>query len=117
MTNDDKNAVPHGALVLMILRTLDSMGPLHGYGLARRIEQISRDMLALNQGTIYPVLMRLEQESKVSTNWGISENNRRAKYYAITREGKRYLDSEVREWARITALVGRFMDLEKASSS
>lgn len=101
--------VPAGTLALMILRTLDSLGSLHGYGLARRIEQISGDRLALNQGTLYPALLKLEQLGWISSKWGASENNRRARYYAISRAGRRQLQTETKNWARSAEIVARFV--------
>ncbi len=98
-----------GTLVLMILRTLDTMGPLHGYGIARRIEQVSGDVLALNYGTIYPALVKLEQEGDIESEWGVSDNNRRAKYYRLTRAGRRRMEREVRQWGQATVILGRFL--------
>jgi PadR family transcriptional regulator len=106
---DEKMDLLHGSLVLMVLRTLDSMGPLHGWGIARRIEQISGDLLELNQGTLYPALLRLEQMGWISSKWGVSENNRRAKFYSITRAGKKQLATEAENWERISGVVARFM--------
>jgi PadR family transcriptional regulator PadR len=105
-----KSAVPQGTLALMVLKTLDAMGPLHGYGLARRIEQISGDLLAVNQGTLYPVLLKLEHEGAIASEWGLSENNRKARFYRLTREGRKQLQVETREWEHIAALIGRFVD-------
>ena len=98
-----------GTLDLMVLTTLDSMGPLHGYGIARRIEQVSEDAIALNQGTIYAALLRLQQKRWISASWGTSENNRRAKFYAITRTGQRQLQSEAREWGRMASVMGKLL--------
>src|SRR4051812_28603351 len=92
----EKTDVRQGTLALMVLKTLNLLGPLHGYGIARRIEQISGDLLTLNQGTLYPVLLKLEQEGSVSSEWGTSENNRKARFYRLTREGKKQLQSETR---------------------
>lgn len=103
-----KADVQQGTLALMVLKTLDLLGSLHGYGIARRIEQISGDLLAVNQGTLYPVLLRLEQEGAVESEWGASENNRRARYYRLTREGRRQLQSETREWEQTAAIIARF---------
>src|SRR5262252_4614265 len=94
----DKKDVKQGTLALMILKTLQTMGPLHGYGIARRIEQVSGDLLAVNYGTIYPALLKLEQEGYIKSEWGVSDNNRRAKFYRLTRAGHRQLDREAREW-------------------
>lgn len=104
----EKTEVRQGTLALMVLKTLDVMGELHGYGLARRIEQISGDLLSLNQGTLYPVLLKLEQEGSISSEWGISENNRRARFYRLTSSGKKHLAAETRHWEQTTAIIGRF---------
>jgi transcriptional regulator len=101
--------VPYGALDLMVLRTLDAMGPQHGFGLARRIEQIAEGMLALNQGTIYPALLRLEQKGWIRSAWGTSENNRRARFYSITRAGKKQLAVEADLWSRTVAMMNRLL--------
>ena len=100
--------VRQGTLALMVLKTLDVLGPLHGYGIARRIEQISGDHLTLNQGTLYPVLLKLEQEGSVASEWGASENNRRARFYRLTRDGHRQLQAEARDWEQTAAIIGRF---------
>jgi transcriptional regulator len=100
--------VPQGTLALMVLKTLDVLGPLHGYGIARRIEQISGNLLTVNQGTLYPVLLRLEQEGSVASEWGLSENNRRARFYRLTRSGRTQLGTETRGWEQTAAIVGRF---------
>ena len=104
--------IPYGTLDLMVLKTLDAMGPLHGYGVARRIEQVAQGSLALNQGTIYPALLRLEQKGWIASEWGTSENNRRARFYAITRAGKKQLAAETAGWARTVAIVTRLLELE-----
>ena len=104
------NEVPYGALDLMVLRTLDTMGAQHGYGIARRIEQIAEGALALNQGTIYPALLRLEQKGWIKSEWGTSENNRRARFYAITRAGKRQLAVEAALWSRTVAMMDRLLE-------
>jgi PadR family transcriptional regulator PadR len=106
---NDKTDVRHGSLALMVLRTLDSLGPQHGWGIARRIEQTSGDVLALNQGTLYPALLRLEQMGWISSEWGSSDNNRRAKYYAITRAGRKQLAAETENWEKIADIIGRFL--------
>jgi len=106
---DDKLDVWQGTLALMVLKTLDVLGPLHGYGIARRIEQTSAHHLSVNYGTLYPALLRLEQEGYIAASWGTSENNRRAKFYRLTRAGRKHLEKEAREWERITAIVGRFL--------
>ncbi len=105
----DKTDVWQGTLALMVLKTLDAMGPLHGYGIARRIEQIAEGALALNQGTIYPALLRLEQKGWISSEWGTSDNNRRARFYSITRAGRKQLDKEADSWARTVAMVNRML--------
>lgn len=104
-----KTDVQQGTLALMVLKTLEVLGPLHGYGIARRIEQISGDLLSVNQGTLYPVLLRLEQEGAISSEWGASENNRRARYYRLTREGRRQLHSEVQDWHQTAEIIARFL--------
>jgi PadR family transcriptional regulator PadR len=103
-----KTDIPQGTLALMILKTLEALGPLHGYGLARRIEQTSGDAFSLNYGTLYPALVKLEQEGYVSAEWGTSDNNRRAKFYKLTRAGRRQLAKQAREWERTTAILARF---------
>jgi transcriptional regulator len=102
--------VPYGTLDLMILRTLETLGAQHGYGIARRIEQIAEGMLALNQGTIYPALLRLEQKGWITSEWGTSENNRRARFYSITRTGRRQLAVEADLWARTVAMMNRLLE-------
>ena len=104
--------IPYGTLDLMVLKTLDSMGPLHGYGIARRIEQVAQGSLALNQGTIYPALLRLEQKGWIKSEWGASENNRRARFYVITRAGKKQLAAETESWQRTVAIVTRLLEHE-----
>jgi transcriptional regulator len=104
--------VQQGTLALMILKTLEVLGPLHGYGIARRIEQISGDLLAVNQGTLYPVLLRLEQEGAIASEWGASENNRRARFYRLTRAGQKLLQAETRDWEQTSAIVGRFFQIK-----
>ena len=108
MARDSKHEVLPGTLNLLILKTLDTLGPLHGYGIARRIEQVSGDLLELNQGTIYPALLKLEQMRWIRTKWSTSENNRRAKYYSLTAAGKKQLVKEEEEWERTAAIVTRF---------
>lgn len=107
-----KSDVKQGTLALMVLRTLDVLGPLHGYGIARRIEQISGDMLTLNQGTLYPLLLKLEHEGAIASEWGASENNRRARFYRLTREGRRVLQAERREWDQTAAIMDRFFHVK-----
>ena len=105
----DKTDVLQGTLALMILKTLETMGPLHGYGIARRIEQVSGDLLAVNYGTLYPALLKLEQEGYISSKWGVSDNNRRAKYYSLTRAGKKQVEAEARQWEQTTSIMARFL--------
>jgi PadR family transcriptional regulator PadR len=105
----EKSDVKQGTLALMVLKTLDVLGPLHGYGIARRIEQISGDLLAVNQGTLYPVLLKLEQEGSIDSEWGASENNRRARFYKLTRDGRKQLQAETRDWEQTAAIMGRFL--------
>jgi transcriptional regulator len=104
----EKKDVQQGTLALMVLKTLDVLGTLHGYGIARRIEQISQDLLAVNQGTLYPVLLRLEQEGAIASEWGTSENNRRARFYRLTRAGRKQLQVETKDWEQTAALIERF---------
>jgi transcriptional regulator len=103
-----KSDVPQGTLALMVLKTLDVLEPLHGYGIARRIEQISGDLLAVNQGTLYPVLLKLEQEGAIASSWRASENNRRARYYRMTRAGRKRLKAEAAHWEQTAAIIGKF---------
>jgi len=98
---------------LMVLKTLDTLGPLHGYGIARRIEQTSGNLLSLNYGTLYPALLRLEQEGAIASEWGVSENNRKAKFYRLTRAGKRQMEKEAKDWEQTTAIVARFFTQEE----
>jgi len=105
----DKTDVWQGTLALMILKTLETMGPQHGYGLARRIEQTSGDLLSLNYGTLYPALLKLEQEGWIRAEWGVSDNNRKAKYYRLTRAGAKQVEREMREWERTTSILSRFL--------
>ena len=107
-----KTVVQQGTLALMVLKTLDVLGSLHGYGIARRIEQISGDLLAVNQGTLYPVLLKLEQEGSIASDWGASENNRRARFYRLTRGGRKQLENETREWNQTSAIIGRFFEVK-----
>ena len=102
--------VPYGTLDLMVLKTLDGLGPLHGYGIARRIEQVTSGGLALNQGTIYPALLRLEQKGWIRSTWGTSENNRRARFYDITAAGRRQLNAEADLWTRTVAMMSRLLE-------
>jgi PadR family transcriptional regulator, regulatory protein PadR len=105
----EKADVLQGTLVLLVLRTLEAMGPLHGYGIARRIEQISQDLLQLNQGTLYPALLRMEQEKWIASKWGASEKNRRARFYSITAAGRKHLAKETEDWRRMSATIDRFL--------
>ena len=105
----ERTDVKQGTLALMVLKTLQTMGPLHGYGVARRIEQISGGQLAINYGTLYPALLKLEQEGYVASEWGVSENNRKAKYYRLTRAGRRRAEREMREWERTSSILSRFV--------
>jgi PadR family transcriptional regulator PadR len=107
-----KTDVLQGTLALMVLKTLDVLGSLHGYGIARRIEQISGDVLAVNQGTLYPVLLKLEQEGAIASEWGASENNRRARFYRLTREGRKQLQSETQGWEQTSAIIARFFEVK-----
>ncbi|HYO84653.1 MAG TPA: PadR family transcriptional regulator [Bryobacteraceae bacterium] len=102
--------IPYGTLDLLILKTLESMGSLHGYAIARRIEQVSGDSLQLSQGSIYPALIRLEQEGWISTEWGVSETNRKVKFYSLTKSGRKQVGVEVARWQQATSLVGRFLE-------
>ena len=112
----DKADVWQGTLALMVLKTLEAMGPLHGYGIARRIEQTSGDLLSVNYGTLYPALLKLEQEGYIASEWGVSDNNRRAKYYKLTRAGRKQLMKEAQEWKQTTAILARFVGSEGKSS-
>jgi PadR family transcriptional regulator PadR len=112
----EKTDVLHGSLVFMVLRTLDTLGPMHGWGIARRIEQISGDALALNQGTLYPALLRLQQMGWITSKWGASDNNRRARFYAITRAGKKQLAAEAENWERISGILARFVKTARVPS-
>lgn len=108
----DKTDIWQGTLALMVLRTLEAMGPQHGYGIARRIEQTSGHQLSLNYGTIYPALLKLEQEGAIASEWGVSDNNRKAKFYRLTRVGRRQLERESKHWEQATAILGRFLHAE-----
>jgi transcriptional regulator len=112
----EKADVWQGTLALMVLKTLDTLGPLHGYGIARRIGQTSGDQLEVRYGTLYPALLKLEQEGFISAEWGISDNNRRAKYYTLTRAGRRQLEKESREWDRTTGIIARFFSPSEEAS-
>ena len=112
----DKADVWQGTLALMVLKTLQALGPLHGYGIARRIEQTSGDLLAVNYGTLYPALLKLDQEGYISSDWGVSDNNRRAKYYKLTRAGRKQLEKEARDWEQTTQIIARFLAPGEESS-
>ena len=109
----DKADVLQGTLILLVLRTLATLGPLHGYGIARRIEQISKDVLQLNQGTLYPALLRMEQEGWIVSKWGASEKNRRARFYSITASGRGRLAKETEEWRRMSSTIERFLGFDR----
>jgi len=104
-----KSEVLQGTLDLLVLNTLDSIGPLHGFGIALRIQQVSKDLLQLNQGTLYPALLRLEQRGWLTSKWGVSENNRKAKYYGLTRSGRKQLAEEAESWGRMSAMINRVL--------
>ena len=110
---EKKSDVLQGTLDLMVLKTLYAMGPLHGFGIARRIEQLSEDVLQLNEGTVYTSLLRLQQQGWIDSKWGTSENNRKARFYSITRLGKKQLDLETENWERIAGVIGRVLRLER----
>lgn len=110
---DQKSEVLQGTLDLMVLKTLHAMGPLHGFGIARRIEQLSDEVLQLNEGTVYTALLRLQQQGWIASKWGQSENNRRARFYSITRQGTRQLERETENWERISGVIGRVLKLER----
>jgi PadR family transcriptional regulator, regulatory protein PadR len=112
----DKKDVQQGTLALMVLKTLETIGPLHGYGIARRIEQVSGEILSVNYGTLYPALLKLEQEGDIASEWGFSENNRKAKFYRLTRAGRKRLAKEAREWGRTTAILQKFLGATEPSS-
>jgi PadR family transcriptional regulator, regulatory protein PadR len=109
---NNRAEVPYGTLDLMVLKTLEALSPLHGYGIARRIEQVAQGSLELNQGTIYPALLRLEQRRWISSKWGVSDNNRRARYYSITAAGRRQLAAEAENWTRTVAMMQRLLEGE-----
>src|ERR1700710_1387714 len=109
----DKTDVWQGTLALMVLKTIETMGPQHGYGIARRIEQTSGDVLSLNYGTLYPALLKLEQEGSIVSEWGVSENNRKAKFYKLTRAGRKRIEQATREWEQTTTILARFLSTAK----
>ncbi|MBB5058165.1 transcriptional regulator [Granulicella aggregans] len=110
----DRADVWQGTLALMVLKTIEAMGSLHGYGIARRIEQTSGDVLELNYGTLYPALLKLEQEGAIAAEWGVSENNRKAKFYSLTRAGRKQLAREAKNWEQTTAILARFLAPDEA---
>jgi PadR family transcriptional regulator, regulatory protein PadR len=109
-----RGEVLQGTLDLIVLKTLDALGPLHGYGIAQRIQQVSEDLLKLNQGTLYPALLRLEQRGWISSKWGVSDNKRKAKYYSLTRSGRRQLATETASWERMSGVIARLLSAEGA---
>ena len=109
---ENKSEILQGTLDLMVLKTLQALGPLHGFGIARRIEQISGDILALNQGTLYPLLLKLEHEGSIASQWGASENNRRARFYRLTAAGRRQLQAETRNWEQTAAIIAGFFNVK-----
>ncbi len=113
VARDGKADVLQGTLILLVLRTLETLGPLHGYGIARRIEQISKDLLQLNQGTLYPALLRMEQEGWIASKWGASDKNRKARFYSITAAGRRQLAKETEDWRRMSSTIERFLGLDE----
>ena len=112
----EKADVWQGTLALMVLKTIEAMGPLHGYGIARRIEQTSGNLLSLNYGTLYPALLKLEQEGAIASEWGVSDNNRKAKFYKLTRAGRRQLAKETRDWEQTTEILARFLAPSRQSA-
>jgi len=112
MSMGNRSEVPYGTLDLMVLKTLDAMGQMHGYGIARRIEQVAEGALELNQGTVYPALLRLEQKGWITSEWGVSESNRKARYYSITRAGKKQLVVEAEQWTSTVAMMARMLETE-----
>jgi transcriptional regulator len=112
---ESKTDVWQGTLALMVLKTLETLGPLHGYGIARRIEQTSGDLLAVNYGTLYPALVKLEQEGFIASEWGVSDNNRKAKFYSLTRAGHKQLEKQAQEWERTTGIIARFFSTGETS--
>jgi PadR family transcriptional regulator len=112
----DKADVWQGTLALMILKTLETLGSLHGYGIARRIEQTSGDLLSLNYGTLYPALLKLEQEGYIAFEWGVSDNNRKAKYYKLTRAGRKQLERETRDWQQAQGILAKFLSATEPST-
>jgi PadR family transcriptional regulator PadR len=113
---EGKTEVWQGTLALMVLKTLEALGPQHGYGIARRIEQTSEGLLSINHGTLYPVLLKLEQEGSITAEWGVSDNNRKAKFYRLTKAGRKLLASESYQWRQTTEIIGRFFALRGETS-
>ncbi len=113
--SEDKANVLQGTLVLLVLRTLEAFGPIHGYGISRRIQQISQDLLQLNQGTLYPALLQMEQEGWIVAEWGVSEKNRKARFYSITPAGRRRLAKETEDWRRMSSTIERFLVLTRGT--
>lgn len=113
----NKAEVWQGTLALMVLKTLETLGPQHGYGIARRIEQTSESLLSINHGTLYPVLLRLEQEGSIAAEWGVSDNNRKAKFYRLTRSGRKLLRAEATEWQQATEIMRRFLNVPEGEAS
>ena len=113
---EPKSEVLPGTLDLLVLKTLESMGPQHGYGIARRIEQTSGDLLSLNYGTLYPALLKLEQEGSIESEWGVSDNNRKAKYYKLTRAGRKQLERETRDWLQAQTILAKFLAATEPST-
>ena len=111
----ERQDIRQSTLALMVLKTLESLGPLHGYGIARRVEQTSGDLLSVNYGTLYPALLRLEQEGYIASEWGVSDNNRRAKYYKLTRAGRKRLKTETQEWEQTATIIARFLSCKEPS--
>lgn len=116
VVNQPKTDVLQGTLDLMVMKTLDAMGSMHGYGIAQRLQQLSGDLLKLNQGTLYPALLRLEQRGWITSKWGVSDNNRRARYYTLTRAGRKQLNREAEDWNRMTAIMARVLGAQEETS-
>ena len=114
MTEKSKSEILQGTLDLLVLKTLDTLGPLHGFGIARRIEQVSGEALKLNQGTLYPALVRLEQRGWIASSWGVSKNNRRARFYTLTKPGKKQLGNELRDWEQTAAIIARVLEAKSS---
>ncbi len=117
MAEKTKSEILQGTLDLLVLKTLDTLGPLHGFGIARRIEQVSGEALQMNQGTLYPALVRLEQRGWISSSWGVSKNNRRARFYTLTKNGRKQLEKEVRDWEQTAAIISRVLEARRIVAS